>query len=201
MFNTNKYSCISTKWVPEISLRETHNHTFNQEISNSVTTGLPRGPVSLSHRVERQILSVLLYIRLYFLPSPNCMSTSKADYCFVVLCFMVAYDVVVTSPDTLWEESTQKHVTGVLFSDTRTKCAPTKETKKNVPSSYITPHESEFHYSLGSLLPFFQKLYLLFSYVNECLVCSHICVARACLLPVEGRREHWVSYSWSYRWL
>lgn len=182
-------------------MRETQNHTFNKEISNSLTTGLSRGPVSLSHRVGRQILRVLLYIRLYFLPLPNCMWTSKADYCFVVLCLMVAYDVLVTSPDTLWEERTQKHVTDVLFSDTRTKGAPTKVTKKKKFHPHtLLPMNLNSTTAWAHCYLFFQKLYLLFSYVNECLVCSHICVA---CLPFACRRwrEHWVSYNWSHRWL
>lgn len=168
-------------------MRQTQNHTFNQEISNSVTTGLWRGPVSLSHREGRQILRALLYIRLYFLPSPNCMSTSKADYCFVVLCLMVAYDVVVTSPDTLWEESTQKHVTGVVFSDTRTKCAPTKETKKKC--SILTHYSPWIWIPLqpGLTVTFFPKALLTF-FLCEWVFCVHTCMCSTCL-PFAGRRQ------------
>lgn len=102
---------------------------------------------------------------------------------------MVAYDVVVTSPDTLWEERTQKHVTDVLFSDTRTKGAPTKETKKKFHPHTLLPMNLNSTTAWAHCYLFFQKLYLLFSYANECLVCSHICVARAWLLPVEGEEN------------
>lgn len=112
---------------------------------------------------------------------------------------MVAYDVAVTNPDTLWEEGIQKQVAVVLFSEARTKCTPTKETKNKIWSILI-------HYSPWIWIPlqpgltatFFPKALLTFFFC-EWVFSVHTYACSTCLpFAVEDRREHWVSYNLSY---